>query len=189
MSYDPSKWYSYSKNRPNVEDEIPCKKFDYIKNLERETNSKDEILSEEGSSKIEESKIDPGPSPLSAENVGHERNLETMKIPGVNVEQLETRKLNDFVKRLQKMTREAPPHLPVGATGRWGGGGGGGLHCFGDLLLHGGLPSYQLFKKILLLFQNNNMSIVSKQLWLTRLHSMYLSMKIIYVEKGFSWCN
>ena len=101
-SYDPSQWYSYSKNRPNeVPPKIPvvhasCDDVD-SSNLVGELSREDVDLS---------SDINPQPEPNGSDELQNKEEVAVLSVPGQI--QSNSTKLNSFVKRLQKMVRELP---------------------------------------------------------------------------------
>ena len=110
MSYDPSKWYSYSKNRPKVpDDDVAGKKLklDYIKTFESQNQRPaEDVVTEISTDNKEDIDVELKPeivNPVAASSLAS-----TDQLPGIDTEQLQSRKCNDFVKRLQKMTRELP---------------------------------------------------------------------------------
>ena len=104
MSYDPSQWYSYSKNRPN--EVPPTKKAVFIQQKSPEKNESNK-------------QGDSGFGPATTTTTGNDASLSKVSTVieskiDVNVvsetksEPEHNRKLNNFVKRLQKMVRELP---------------------------------------------------------------------------------
>ena len=110
MSYDPSQWYSYSKNRPDS----PKKEESFVKYIPSKIVDLDKQKAPEKSKTngpiIEEKKSSPEePSKVEAK-LGLANPVVSLsdELPGINTEQLQNKRINDFVKRLQKMTREMP---------------------------------------------------------------------------------
>ena len=100
-SYDPSQWYSYSKNRPN---EVPAKTFladaecDVADSSNVDGKQCDESKSSSGTSQQpEQSGLDQIPK------------REEIKLDSISTSlQSSNSKVNNFIKRLQKMVRELP---------------------------------------------------------------------------------
>ena len=105
-SYDPSQWYSYSKNKP---DELPSKKIlvdsasvvtdtDKLKGKSENLSSSSDLGQNQQQQQqiVQETKTAP--------NQKHKAEIQTEPKPI----QSNNAKMNNFVKRLQKMVRELP---------------------------------------------------------------------------------
>ena len=101
-SYDPSQWYSYSKNRPN---ELPNKPLVFSTDFDVASSSKaddEKQLDEDAPLKSE---VTQPPEQHGSDEV----QSGAINMPNVSGQvQLNSSKMNNFVKRLQKMVRELP---------------------------------------------------------------------------------
>lgn len=98
-SYDPSQWYSYSKNRPN---EIPSKKI---------LVETDKFVEQPDSSTLVDVKASgasSGDANKKEEQVLDQTEQDTSGYNETAPTQSNNNKMNSFVKRLQKMVRELP---------------------------------------------------------------------------------
>eukprot|EP00794_Sanderia_malayensis_P000334 gene334-966_t len=111
MSYDPSKWYSYSKNRQNVDEDIPSNKSAYIRNCEEEigTTFSDGTTTSEPIGTEKSTYIETNPSSTAVESTKSEIFSQGPGLETLNINQeLDSKKLNDTLRRLQKMTMDLP---------------------------------------------------------------------------------
>jgi len=100
-SYDPSQWYSYSKNRPN---EVPSKivvadtetNVADSSNIDRKQSDENIALASDTSQQQEQSGLEEMPK------------REEVKLDSITPLQSSNSKVNNFIKRLQKMVRELP---------------------------------------------------------------------------------
>ena len=101
-SYDPSQWYSYSKNRPN---EIPPK-IPVVQAVCDDADSST-VVSEEPREGAElSSDVNLQSEPEGSDELQRREEVAVHSMPGQI--QPNSTKMNNFVKRLQKMVRELP---------------------------------------------------------------------------------
>eukprot|EP00112_Aurelia_sp_Birch-Aquarium-sp1_P004550 Seg1516.8 transcript_id=Seg1516.8/GoldUCD/mRNA.D3Y31 product="hypothetical protein" protein_id=Seg1516.8/GoldUCD/D3Y31 len=103
MSYDPSQWYSYSKNRPN--EVPPTKKAVFI-----QQKSPEKKESDQGDAGLDPKTTTATENDANLDQVSTvvESKIDTSVASETKNEPEHNRKLNNFVKRLQKMVRELP---------------------------------------------------------------------------------